>query len=203
MMLMHFNLIVALIAVFFNGIVLISSRNDQDVVQDLEWSHGSQKNCDGSNCLDIYVGVYNVVVTAGGTTSDTQWKDDNCTPDYCEDCEETMKGVIAFCVFALVLGLPSLFTNWKRAGDSGNTESNRTIGVITSLLAVIAAAIAIIWFDAGCQQSIYDDTHNSVNWEFGPSWVLMLIVLLLQFVNFIINLGVSTASGTFFGVATK
>eukprot|EP01034_Spumella_vulgaris_P030349 gene30349-37550_t len=101
-----------------------------------------------------------------------------------------MKGVIATAAIALALGLPTIFTNWSRSG-SGNSGSNRAIGTVTALLAMIAGGASVIWFAQGCQDNIYDDTHNQVSWKWGPAWVLMLVVTILQFINMVINLGSS------------
>ena len=54
--------------------------------------------------------------------------------DFCEDCDKTMKGVLAFIVLAFVFCLPAFYTNIKRASDGGNTASNKKIAIIASIL---------------------------------------------------------------------
>ncbi len=178
----------AIAATCLNVVVLISSRANQDVVQSLYWSHGEQKDCSTIGCFDIYVGVFNIVMKTDTQTHDIKWDSDACTEQYCEECELTMKGVIAFAAACCVFGLIVIFTDFFRCFTSGDTCMNKWTSVFASFFAALCGAVSVAWFYAGCQRHILSDTSDNVEWVYGVAWILMVVVTGLQAINFLGNL---------------
>ncbi len=178
----------AFVATSLNVVVLVSSRANQDVVKNLYWSHGKQKDCSAIGCFDIYVGVFDILMKTDTQMHDIKWDSDDCTEQYCEDCDLTMKGVIAFAAACCVFGLPVIFMNFLRSSMLGNTWGNRMTSVLFSFVATLCGAVSVAWFYAGCQRHILKDTSDNVDWVYGVAWILMVSVTGLQFVNFVGNL---------------
>ncbi len=180
----------AAIAVVLNAIVLISSSTDVGVVKHLNWSNAHQKVC-GNDCINQYVGFWNIVVESGSARDKSvYWDTAVCynSNNYCQKCESTMRAVLAVTTVSLAFAVPSIYTNFARASDSGNSVSHQVIGSVTSLIAMCGAIAAVISFANSCQRNIYLETKNDFDWYYGSAWIMMIVVSILNAASGVANL---------------
>lgn len=107
---MYLAAFIALAALILNVIVIISADPDKGVTRHLNWSHGTQKEpC--NECYKVYVGVTQFETKIGSFASTTDWSSDQCVPHFCEQCDDSMKAVLAFAVLCCFFSFPAVFTN--------------------------------------------------------------------------------------------
>ncbi len=180
----------SLAAVLLNSIVLISSNTNNGVIKRLNWSHGRQKEC-GDNCADLYVGTWDIL-SKSDTASDSKvyWNTATCSDvsDFCDDCESSMKAVLAMVVVSAAFSIPSVFTNMARSTESGNNASNKLSGAFTSFIAMCAGIAAVVVFSKGCQKYIRRETEDDFKWFYGSAWIMMVVVCGLHALNLLVNL---------------
>lgn len=201
-MLMYFFAVLALCALALNIVVLISVRQgDKDIVENLEWSHGSQTDCSGSSCFDVYVGIYDILVTVGSIEQTTKFTDDSCTADYCEKCDNNQMIVMIFAFLSCFFCFPGVFTDFMRGSANGNTAQNKTVGTFTSFMAMCCSIVCLVLFHEGCQKYITEDTENTIDWKFGTAWIIMCVIAIIKAVDCVFNhCRPSVSEGAFHGV---
>lgn len=167
---------------------LISSNNESDNVSRLSWALGEQQSCGDEPCMKLYVGVWEVLVKLSSYTSSLKWNATTCTAEYCGKCEHAMKSVIGFVALSFLFTFPSIFSNFQRTTDSGNNKCNKWTSVVTSFSCMCFAIISVVAFTGGCFRYIKDEVSLQVGWNYGPAWILMLIVIVLKFIDVVGNL---------------
>ena len=167
---------------------LISTNNESDNVSRLTWALGEQKNCGDEPCMKLYVGVWEILVKLSSYTSSLKWNATTCNAEYCGKCERAMKGCIGFVALSFIATWPSIFTNFNRASDAGNNKTNKWATVFTSFCCMCFAIISVVVFTGGCFRYIKDDVTVQVAWNYGPAWILMLIVIAIKFIEIVGNL---------------
>jgi hypothetical protein len=92
-----------------------------------------------------------------------------------------------------------LGSNYVRTLPDGNLFSYKLCSIITSLFAIICAIVAICSFSSGCFnkfQKVLENDDGSLEyfylsadftWSLGASFILMIVVILLKFVDLVGN----------------
>lgn len=187
---------IAIVACIFNVAVLLSADQDNAIQEDISWSYGKQKDCGGETCIDLFVGVYDILAVRGktGTETSLRFDDESCTDDFCDKCRDTNESVITLSSICFFLIMASVVVCFMRASGSNNPRM-KWIGILTSLGAVGTSVIALIAFAEGCQQHIYDTLSDTYTWEYGPAWIMLIIVGILMTVVTIGNVLVRPGYG--------
>ncbi len=116
----------------------------------------------------------------GSDNQEIKWTSDNCTPDFCEECFRSNLATIILVALTLIATVPSVYTNFMRTTESGNTDANRQSAIATSALSMLFATCSVIVFSAGCQLKIEDAYKGTgLHWEYGPAFGLVLSCLYL------------------------
>ncbi len=179
----------ALIALLLQAIVLISTSNNNDVLSKLNWSHAHQKSCD-NNCVSSYVGFWSFLTKSDlFDDSKVKWNSDTCSNvfDFCEDCEEAMKVVLAFVIISAFCTMQVILSNFYRASESGNSAKQKCLGLFFSVIATCCGLISIIVFARGCQRHVYDDTKDQLDWWYGSAWIIMVVVTVINALSAVAN----------------
>jgi len=182
-------LIASVVSLCANIIVLVSGESSRRVTINLSWAYGYSPFGTA-----LSVGIYNVVghdigtfAMSGSKNNDISFADKNCSVDLCERCFHGNRAVIALVALCLVLSVVSVAMNGLRAG-AGNTSTNKTSGIACSAVAMIFAIMAVVVFSSNCLQLIINaDAAAGYTWSYGPSWGLMIGVIVLQAYNIYAN----------------
>jgi hypothetical protein len=115
-----------------------------------------------------------VTEVVGSDTQEVRWTSDICTPDFCEECFRSNLATIILVALTLIATVPTIYTNFLRTTESGNTETNRQRGISSSALAMLFGSCSVIVFSAGCQLKIEDAYKGAgLNWDYGPAFGLV------------------------------
>ena len=193
---MAVSILSSLIATFFAAISIISVDENNNVLQDLSWGKGHNR-ISGVN-EDIYVGVFQVGYqqsNSNGVVSVKQKYDaGNCTATYCRTCHHYMPIVIGFLAAFILMSIFSVYTNFARFHDTGNTSKNKVIGALTSLASIALGLVSLIVFSTTCLQKVKDYVHDSIStnydWHFGSSYSLLVASVCLKFIDMLFNVWV-------------
>jgi len=178
---------VAFSAWVLNVIVILSTNNGFKVTKSLSWAWS---RCD-EGCEKIFLGIWDIVVTTPGNDdrkipfSSTMCQD-NLEEEVCDDCSAANRTAICFAAICLALTSIGLFSNFMRTKSEGNTTTNMIVGIVTSLFAIFTGMISVIAYDRGCLKHIEDKVDEN-DWHYGPSFIILVVVILLKLVDLIGN----------------
>jgi hypothetical protein len=129
-------------------------------------------------------------------TFSSVYSSESCSSEYCESCDVAMKAVLAFVSLAFIFSFPSAYTNYLRTTQYGNTHQNYRHGIASSAATMFCIIVAIVIFSVGCRLKIETDPNNStIKWEYGPSFILIITVLIMKAIDLVINTLTPLADG--------
>jgi len=192
--------VLSVVSTVFLIVALISSSTNNGVVKNVSWNILEVKT-NGDIDGHAYVGVYkSVFYPKDGHDSSTYFQSAACGPqEYCHKCASAMKVAMSFVAIGVAFSLPSLFTNFMRGTEAGNTNGNQMLGAAASVFTCICGIIAVISDSEGCLKFLKDELGNnddstSYDWRYGPAWILVMVALLLKAVEAITNLAIPATS---------
>jgi len=171
-------------ALVLNVIPLISTSDQSSTMKSLNWVHTKEAD----------ISYYGVSVSFSGQNFKIGWSDTECpyalTSSVCKSCEDAFKVSLAFVVICLAFNAIGIIAA-TLATKNKSSSTWRIGGAVAAFLAMVSGIITIVVFSVDCEAKIKDKVGNQTL-TYGPSWILMLVVLLLKFIEIVIWIAAST-----------
>lgn len=143
-----------------------------------------------SNVQNIYFGTQSLYFDVSGQHNVIKYGDDECTGDFCDQCDWQGKVVGGLLIIALVFTTVSI----ALSGASVSTVS-KPMGIsniVMSFIAFATSLVGIVSFMGRCWSEVNTQFSNDAEWGPGAilsiiGMVLMGIVFLLQIVGVVIK----------------
>lgn len=183
------------------NILALASLNwsDNKYFKDFSWSKGVQQHCGSTiDCFSVYSGVYGLLVDSVTTEPEkTRWSNSQCSASYCGYCRWAMVAVIILSGVSLLFSLPSIYTDYQRGNNKRNNIQFKVVGAVFSCIAMLCSLAAVLVFTFVCQHKLEAATDDDYRWSYGTSWILMLSMAVLKFVDVVANIVISTGERPF------
>lgn len=169
-------------ALVLNIIPLISTGGSASNIKALSWSHTK-------TAYISYTGI-----SVPDSDFKIEWGDNFCTyaltQDVCDACENAFKTSIAFVAIALVFNVAGLVLAFMAIKyKSSSTWKTLILAMVSALLTMVSGIICVAVYSSQCNAKIDDKVTETLS--YGPSWILMLVVLLLKFLEIAVWFSVS------------
>ena len=169
-------------ALVLNIIPLISTGGQSSNIKALNWVHTK----------DAYISYVGISVDSGGANFKLLWSDDMCsyllTQGVCDDCTTAFQTAIAFVAIAFVANVAGVAAA-ALAFMNKSSSTWRICGAVSAFLAMVSGIICVIVFSTMCEAKLEDKVNDT--FDYGTSWILMLVVLLLKFVEILVWISAS------------
>lgn len=168
-----------LISITFFLIGAIGYSTDYDTIRHIPWIVVSTDGTD----QDLYYGLKSISTRFSGIKFYLSYDDDTCTPDWCDDCEKDGDGAFALTFIALFFATVTLVVNFLSATIQGAIALNTVniVALCSSLLAGIAAVIALGLFMGDCYNEV-DDSADNIDLEWGNGAIVVMVGMLVMWI---------------------
>lgn len=172
---------------------LISSNKNGDIIKFLDWGRARLRKNGYTHVY--YVGVagleYQATTTTTSEVERVLYDSDFCDITLCRTCKHYMPIVIGFLVAFLVVSLPSFYTNYVRYNGTGNTSTNKWIGIGSSFASIILGLISLIVFSDTCfvkvRHYLSDYVNNHYEYTYGIAFALLCVSVTFKFIDIVGN----------------
>lgn len=184
--LMVFAAVLSFIALIFQIVPVVATTTNQDTLMNVSWTLGEISKDSTDTDVTIHVGLAGFAhcTTQGDNDEDCgfmKWDHADCNQGYCQDCKDACQATFSVAIIALITSVPQFLTDLQRSTIEGDVNCQKAFGFATGMLGTITTLAAISAFADGCYNSLPDEMYGgTVDWSFGPSFVLLLIATLMK-----------------------
>lgn len=170
-------------------VAVIAMSYDDDTVKNTCWTYGETDN--GNK---IWVGLNEFVTEINGVTKSTGWRSTDCgdgeDDSYCGDCKTVCLESISFAAMNLVTSLPNIKGAIERSTRAGDRNCEKNFQLFTGFVGFFSSLASLTVYADGCERNLPDEliTGSSIDYQYGPGFICLLIATLLLPFNFIANL---------------
>jgi hypothetical protein len=176
---------------------IFSLSTDKQVVEDTFWVRA--EGAHNGDILDFVIGLKHVTGSyknsaLGDNYEDFEYNfdDDYCVSDYCKDCADAAGPCEATVIMALVTEIPAITTKLTRSHVDSDTNCQKYMGIITTILSMISTLVTLSTFGDMCYRAL--PTHitlgssqfDNMKYTYGPGMACVLIATLLKMIDIVI-----------------
>ena len=168
--------------------VIAMSYNDA-TVKNTCWTFGETDN--GNK---IWVGLNEFVVEIEGETKGIGWRSADCglggDDSYCDECKTVCLESISFAVMNLITSLPNIKGAIERSTKQGDRNCEKNFQLLTGIVSFASSLASLSVYADGCARNLPTEleTGESLEYQYGPGFVCILVATLLLPFNIIANL---------------
>jgi len=169
--LMGFATILSCIGVLFAILSCLALSEDIDTLKNFSWSYGESTADSG----EIFLGLYGIVeCPANQGCKYTEYGNDECTAQFCDDCKNASSDSIPTAVMGVVTYLPQVLTDIQRSTPEGDINCQKFLGILTGIIGFVTTISAISTYTDACQNGLEDHT-TGIQWVLGPGLAFLFL----------------------------
>lgn len=132
---------------------------DASVIRRAAWVKGEDRD---TGKKKIYFGLSSVVLYDGSTkVADKRWSDIDCDNeidgDSCKSCKDGVAAVAPAALIAAATTIPTIATFCQRCSRYGDRNCQKMLGILTGLVGLFTALMALKTFDDDCMRAANKD----------------------------------------------
>jgi hypothetical protein len=166
-------------------VAVVAMSYDNETVKNTCWTYGET---DQGN--KIWVGLNEFVTEINGVEKSTGWRSTDCEDGYCNDCKTVCLESISFAAMNLITSIPNIKGAIERSTVNGDRNCEKNFQLITGAVGFFTSLASLTVYADGCARNLPDEliSGHSIDYEFGPGFICLLIATLLLPFNFFANL---------------
>jgi len=178
-------LFTTVVATILSIVVICAISTNEGTVKNVAWSHGSWENIGNTTSGDIYIGLSNVVVCVDDDCDTTSWDDQECNlnlngDNACQDCKDASTASYILAITALITQVPTVQNDFARLNPDTDRNIHKGLAVVQGAMNFFSNIGTVTAFAAACYTNL---NEGEVNYELGPGFMCLLMVLWIKPLN--------------------
>ena len=173
------------VCVVFMIVGAVGYSNNNDVVENVAWITDSESG------VDVYYGLYKVVINFMGGTFTITYSDDQCEGNTCDACSKDGMAAVSLLAFALLFSVVGTCLSGILVGTSNSSmqAANCAMAVLAAFCSILALGVFMgdcynrIKDDINSDDDNYDDDSSTDGLKWGPGSILTVISVILLFIT--------------------